>query len=508
MPYRVSGKCVQVNRNGRWENLKCHESEAKARAHHRALEANVDEVKEQSDKEFMRPSQAEAQYTPLSTKVGQACANCRWLVGDDYCHLISNMPDDILVTGWCNRWEAKPIPPEPEPVPVVIVEPMEGMDGEHKEAETSAPPEAPAEPEAAKEQQTEQPTADVLSRFAAWIKSTLLQVGETKELAYGFKVHPTNNTWLTWWTAATKDREGEYFPRKAIDDYIARVKSGVEPYPDLWMFHLALPIGKAKEIGRHELIGYAAGTFDDSPRAKAFIAWARKQQGDLPTSHGFKYIKSLKRDGAYWHFNTFEISPLHPVYQKAAHPIARFSEVYNMTIKPEQMKALADVFGSDELAQQAAKEALEAMDKKSKELQAQGVDFKDTGEAPVIPVIDSDARKELDALKTAQSTLEKTLTDNLTKVIQAQGETVAKALKEELDKRDATIKELTDQVTALKAEREAEKELHPPASQSVITQILAGKGLAEAEDLRKKNAETPAPSVVDRFVGGQPIAQG
>lgn len=442
----------------------------------------------------MRYTQQEANYRELSDVPGKACANCRWFnVYESFCQIVEYGPKDILVTGLSDKWEGKPEPPEPTPVPVVIVS------DESKEDGKDTPP--PADDASAKEDK-QPPAPDVLSRFAAWIKSNLLQVGETKELEYGFKVHPTNNTWFTWWTAATKDLEGEYFPRKAIDDYIERVKSGAEPMPDLWMFHLALPIGKTKEIGRHELIGYAAGTFDDTPRAKAFQTWARNQKSDLPTSHGFKYIKSLKREGAYWHFNTFEISPLHPVFQKAAHPIAKFSEVYDMTLKPEQIKALADVAGSDELAQQWAAEALAAMERKSKELAQQGVDFKDTGESPVIPVVDADARKDIEAVKSAQASLEKTLTEAVSKAVKESGEALAKALADELTKRDTTIKELTDKVMKLETDRAEEKQLNPPASSSYITQLLEGsKDLKEAEELRKKNAEPPQQPILAQMLG-------
>jgi hypothetical protein len=502
MPYMVQGKCVhKKNADGSaGAMVKCHESPEKAKAHMRALMANVDDAKM-----FMMLSQKETVYTTLSALEGHACANCRWFKHhDEYapCHLVEPHPEPILVTGWCDRWEEK-VEHKPEPVPVVIV----GDESKADEQQTTAPLEsqtqAPATSmETAKEQQPQ--SADVVSRFAAWIKSTLLPTGETKELAYGFKTHPTLPIWIAWYSTATKDLDEEYFPRAATDEFIDVVQKGLEPYPEVWMFHAALPIGKAQVIGRQDLITYSAGHYDDTSRAKAFMNWSRKQPQPLPVSHGFKYTKSLKRNSAYWRYRTFEISPLHPVYQKAANPIAQFSEVYDMTLKPEQIKALADVAGSDELATQWATEALAAMERKSKELESQGVEFKETGEAPVIPVVDADARKEVEALKTAQASLEKTLTDTLTKVIQEQGETVAKALKAELDKRDATIKALTDKIEAIETARKEEQELYAPASQSLITQIMSGSMAAkEADELKKKNAEPENKTVVDRWLTGQ-----
>lgn len=444
----------------------------------------------------IRYTQQEANYRELSDVAGRACANCRWFSAwDNYCVIVEGYPKDILVTGLSDKWEGKPEPPAPEPVPVVIV------GDESKEDGKDTPPEASTDDASAKEDK-QPPAPDVLSRFAAWIKSNLLQVGETKELEYGFKSHPTLPIWIAWYSTATKDLEEEYFPRAATDEFIDVVQKGLEPYPQLWMFHAALPIGTAQVIGRQGLITYAAGPYDDTPRAKAFMSWSRKQPQPLPISHGFKYTKSLKRDGAYWRYRTFEISPLHPVYQKAANPIAKFSEVYDMTLKPEQIKALADVAGSDELAQQWAAEALAAMERKSKELEAQGVDFKDTGEPPVIPVVDADARKDIEAVKTAQASLEKTLTEAVSKAVKESGEALAKALADELTKRDTTIKELTDKVTKMESERAEEKQLHPPASQSYLTQFLEGsKDLKEAEELRKKNAEPPQQSILAQMLG-------
>lgn len=45
MPFRREGKTVLVKRSGRWTALKTHPSEAKAEAHFRALEANVQDLK-------------------------------------------------------------------------------------------------------------------------------------------------------------------------------------------------------------------------------------------------------------------------------------------------------------------------------------------------------------------------------------------------------------------------------------------------------------------------------
>lgn len=465
-------------------------------------------MSEQENKDFMRPSQEEVGYVPLSATPAQACANCRWLVGDDYCHLIQNSPDSIMVTGWCNRWEARPEPPTPEPVPVVIVEPGEMGEMEHGKEIPKAP-----QTETAPEEEKQQPPAErksLIEPVAAWIKENLLPMLRSEEkVSAGFKAIPDRNVWLAWWTSTTKDLENEVFAPQAIDDFIERVDKGLTPYPELWFGHMPIRHGQAKWLGRIGQIAVAAGTFDDTPLAQKFLAWYRAQKKDIPVSHGYKYIKALKRNGVYYHFDTFEISTLHPTYMKAANPTAKFNEVMKMEITPEKMQSLTDVLGSDDLAKQVAQEALSVLDKKNKELEkGEAVGVKTDVEAPVIPVIDADARKEVEALKTAQASLEATLTEAVEKAVKATGETIAKALADELNKRDATIKELTDEVAALKKARAEEQELYAPASQSYITQILAGgKMHDEAEDLKKKNAETPqAKTVVDRLIGGAAIS--
>lgn len=82
----------------------------------------------EKNKWVYRPSQADANYTPLSPNPDQLCDGCRWFVahsdGGPMCHLIDNYPSDIVATGRCDRWEARP-EPEINPLPVVIVDNVE-----------------------------------------------------------------------------------------------------------------------------------------------------------------------------------------------------------------------------------------------------------------------------------------------------------------------------------------------------------------------------------------------
>lgn len=76
------------------------------------LDADMLDAAEEADivteKRLMRPTQAEANYMPLSAVDGKACANCRWFSvdGGAYCHVIENHPADVLATGMCDRHES------------------------------------------------------------------------------------------------------------------------------------------------------------------------------------------------------------------------------------------------------------------------------------------------------------------------------------------------------------------------------------------------------------------
>lgn len=119
MPYLIKKNskgefCVHKRDGG--ELVACHDSKAKAEASIQAIYASENKAYEEPEfvdeldslKQIQRPTQAEVEYTLLSPDItgGKACASCRWFSGD-YCGLIENFPDDILATGYCNRWEAR-----------------------------------------------------------------------------------------------------------------------------------------------------------------------------------------------------------------------------------------------------------------------------------------------------------------------------------------------------------------------------------------------------------------
>lgn len=101
----------------------------------------------------------------------------------------------------------------------------------------------------------------------------------------GFKV--VGNNWFARYSNAFEDREGEYFPAKAIDGYIARVDSGVTPAPELWIWHEPIVIGKALTVARIGHFAVAVGTFHETPLGQAAKQYLSTHKAKL--SHGFMF---------------------------------------------------------------------------------------------------------------------------------------------------------------------------------------------------------------------------
>ena len=101
----------------------------------------------------------------------------------------------------------------------------------------------------------------------------------------GIKV--VGDYWFARYSNAFEDREGEFFPVKAIDAFIDRVDVGVVPMPELWVWHTPIVIGKAKAIARIGLFVVAAGTFANNPLGQAAKAYLSKHKGK--NSHGFVF---------------------------------------------------------------------------------------------------------------------------------------------------------------------------------------------------------------------------
>lgn len=69
----------------------------------------------QDEKQVVRPTQIEVHFKALS-ETDETCDNCRYCVGEDFCHLIENHPADISQKSVCDKWELRPGDVLPTPV--------------------------------------------------------------------------------------------------------------------------------------------------------------------------------------------------------------------------------------------------------------------------------------------------------------------------------------------------------------------------------------------------------
>lgn len=376
MPYKVFKKdgdyCVHkhdATGKATGDALGCHKTRKGAMSQLRAL---YDSEKDKAEKQLGLYDQETVEYTPISPKQGEACAGCRWFqtYGNEYsqqdrCHIVQDWPDAIEPTGWCKRFERSEREEyKPDPLPVVIVE-------DDSKEQTPPVDEDSGVFVAEKANEDEQPiTRKGVREMIGDVLALVFGKEEPDPQIGGFKAY--GNRWIGWWTNNFRDREGEFFSEKAIDDYVARVDMGLVPYPDLWHWHVpGTKHGKADWLGRIGHLVVASGTFDDTPLGRAAQAsYAKGERYSM--SHGFTYDKRFKRDSVYHQFNTFELTTLpRPV---AANAFTDFEGVKSMTLTPEKREALEKLFGKDKAA-----ELIAETEAKSKALEELGVEFKDFG---------------------------------------------------------------------------------------------------------------------------------
>lgn len=276
------------------------------------------------------------------------------------------------------------------------------------------------------------------------------------------------NHWFAAWTNNFEDRDGEFFSSKAIDDYIARVDSGLVPPPELWLFHTpGSRIGQAKAVGRIGHFAVAWGEFDDTPRGIAARAYF-KQHPQQGVSHGFTFDPAAFKDRVYHQFNTFELSPLPERW--AANTYATFEGVKNMGLSEDKRAYLADVLGEDEAARVIA-----GYEDKSKAL-AELVTFKQF-DTP------TDAT-ETPAVEQAAKQAGNTFAQVLPELMEGSADAVEAA-------RDAVkaVKALNKRLDALEQENKAlrdELRLAPRASQASETELSDGVLAAQLEKMLKE----------------------
>lgn len=302
------------------------------------------------------------------------------------------------------------------------------------------------------------------------------------DLEVGFKVLP-DGTWKAIWTNSFQDYQGEWIASKALDDYIARVQSGFRPYPELWFWHLPVPIGQTMWVGRVGHFALAAGKFLDSVEGRAFKDFLEKKGQGYKNSHGFNYPVSQKRDGVFHAIDTFEITFLPP--HRAANPLTMMGVRKAMAdITAEQRKFLDEILGADE----AAKFIQKAADA-SKKLDELGVEHKekqDAGATPTDAKPDPETVKQIADLGAKLEAAEKAAADKNKETLEAV-KALLVPIGQSVDAAQKQVAEARKENEALRKFIAEQFEQQPRASKS--KQTLADKDDPELVKIEKQQAE-------------------
>lgn len=312
------------------------------------------------------------------------------------------------------------------------------------EPATDAPADPPSDaPEDDGQDAPAEDATSVLARVREALAPLMVALGLKSQEpdVSGFKVY--GNKWVGWWTNNFRDRTGEYFTEKAIDDYVWRVDKGMVPKPPLRFYHIpGTEHGKTEFVGRIGHYAIAAGTFDDTPLGRRAVEVYAQRGKRYAMSHGFIHAKKDKVDGVYHQFNTYEISVL-PA-KAAANPYTAFEEVSPM-LGEQKEKALREFFGEE-----LAASIITNTDTMSKALEEIGVSFKDL----TPPVEASNDSAEVEAVKAVETTLGGLIND-LTADSAAAVEYAEKSIKMIAEYKTATDATIADLRTEIKALREA-----------------------------------------------------
>lgn len=409
-------------------------------------------------------TQAETNYVPLSATKGKACANCRWFLNDG-CFLVESYePEPIIATGYCDRWEATPEPPQDatEQIVEAVTEAVESI------AETvSTMPSMYVEMSKALEQ------PNIMERIWKGLQEFIRPEKQQSDLVV-IKGIDGKNYWLASFTNNFKDLEDEIISERAHKEFEMRLDMKLTPMPELWAWHTeGTKHGKALTVWYQDHDMFAIGVFDDTPEAAKSIEYYRKNPVKL--SHGFVAPEWAFKNGVYDAYNTFEISTLPP--SVAANPYTSFEEIKAMPV-PEKREAFINKLFGDKAPDVLAK--VNAKNEASKEL-GELVEFKDfvsptssTSEA------DPEVNKELGALYTQlvdESTELIKYTKYLTEKLSAKDTEIA-ALKSE---KDTQVSELRNEIEAIKAQVNM-----PPSRASQVTQTLTNEKDGLSDKLPQK----------------------
>jgi len=453
----------------RGEKVGCSDSEEKAHAYLQRLNQGMEE----ESRGLVRPTQAEVHYTLMHNTKEAGCAVCRWFnTAEKYCHIIENGPEDILPTGHCDRHE---------PTKAVAMEQPETLQADEPLPEPPTEAELDADPEADK-QIYASPTSNapgvfkqIMERFKGGLKpgTSILKGMDGKR--YMFIV--TSNSY--------KDRESETISTEALkryvdnewiaDDYFAGTNDHLIWHDD------RLNAGKIVWADMAGPFLVEVAREGDSIIAKAAYDYWEQHGDDLGASHRFKfYGHERDAEGVYHNIRKTETSTLP---RENAANLLTYSGVLPMSKSREDyLDAMFGIEGAAALLK-------DGPDKLEAALEAKGVQHKST---------DVDPAQETDKAENSFAELVLALTEAQADALKEMDEIKAllqdsvTAQQAEKASAEQTVKQLTDELAALKAEMK----LAPRSTQSNLSAEEAAK--AEAE-ITKRQQKPDGNDVVGRL---------
>lgn len=163
-----------------------------------------------------------------------------------------------------------------------------------------------------------------------------------------------NNLFIGWYSNNFEDVEEEFFPTKAIDEFIERTTTGESPLPELWSHHQSfLKHGQSLKVVRMGHFVVSVGVFDnpiENELVTPMKAWYGSSER-VTMSHGFEYNPALYQDKSFWEYDTFEISTLRPGLE--ANPYTLFlsdTEEKSMSLSTTDREFLTNILGKARLA--------------------------------------------------------------------------------------------------------------------------------------------------------------
>lgn len=400
-------------------------------------------------------TQTEVNYVTLSSNRAKACANCRWCIADcNDCYIVEDSPEPILVTGYCDRWEAVPTP-EPAPDMAEVI----------GEAIGEALSESMGMPVMEASMTKPKSLADRLrSMFGKKPTDSSFSVFKGNDGKDYFHAIFTNNF---------EDREDEILTSKAHDKFIARLDMGLVPMPVLQAWHTpGTEHGQADVVWRSDHFVHAIGHFYDTPDAAKAVKFYRKNAGKIKMSHGF-IVPDGAFDGKHYDdYNTIEITTLPPY--AAANPFTSFEELLTMSKMTEDKRRYVEgLFGKEKLA-----EIEQADEQRGKALEDLKMAYKEfTDATPPAPAAAPTDREK--ALVEVYSELVGTQDEMMTLLASS-----AKAIKARDERIDTLEAKFGAELEALKKDNDALRALvnQPPrrASQDDSTTVAKDGDLKDA----------------------------